>query len=367
MVIAGILAIVTGHFRLSGLPRVFRLALIAWPSALILSALFGEFVSLEALLLSLFPVGWFLLVIALRPKPMYLAMAIVASCSLIAAIALLQYLGLDPFHFIGWTRLTYQSPRMRVIGTLGNPNFVAAVLVAGIPLSVHLGKLIKRQIFYYPMMILQAAAVFATGSRAAVAALIASAVWLGILGKFVRWRLMMAIALLMVVLIPLMPSRSLISTLEGRCYIWQVTVPHVLDRPLLGFGPGAFEPKFIEWETSYWRDGRGTDAQRKYTGLQAHAHNDYIEILLNGGITTFFSLWLLLGLFLANVFQTARHGCDDTLAGTSAGVVAMAAVAMIDFPFHRPTELFFLWTLMALAFSIKHSGSQKPLSPKEVT
>jgi O-antigen ligase len=198
-------------------------------------------------------------------------------------------------------------------------------------------------------MTLQLAAVFATGSRAAIAALTAVLVWLGALGPFSRWRLATA-ALIMIVLLPLMPSRSLMNTIEGRFYIWRVTAAHLLERPLFGFGPGAFEPKFVEWETSYWLEGRGTAGQRRYSGLQVHAHNDYLEILVNSGLAALLSFWLLLGSFLAFAFQKARHAPGGLLTGASAGVVALAAVALVDFPFHRPPELFLLCTLMAIAF-----------------
>lgn len=358
VVIAGILAIGTGNFRLPELPKVFLISLVAWPSALIVSSLFGEFVSQEALWLSLFSQGWFLLVVVLRPNAMHIAVAVAASCAVTAAISLCQYMGFDPFRLIGWTASAYSSPRMRVIGALGNPNFVAAVLVAGLPLSVHLGKRLKPQAGYYVLIALELAAIFATGSRAAIAALIAALLWLWALGQFARWRLMVAAALIIIALLPLMPSRSFKNTIEGRFYIWRVTASHLFERPLLrtgfGFGPGAFEPKFIEWETAYWRDGRGAADQRRFSGLQAHAHNDYLEILVDSGFAAVLSLGFLLGSFTAFAFQLAGKSRGDFPAGTaaaaSAGVVALAAVAMVDFPFHRPVALFFLWTLMALVF-----------------
>ncbi|MCX5846566.1 MAG: O-antigen ligase family protein [Deltaproteobacteria bacterium] len=350
VVLAGILALSTGNFRWPTLPRGFLLSLIAWPSTLIISALFGKFVSLETLWLALFSLGWFVLVMALRPKSMHLAMAVTASCTVIAAIALLQYLGFDPFRLFGWATPAYGSPRMRVLGTLGNPNFVAAFLVAGIPLTIHLGKLLKSRALYYLAITLQVAAVFATGSRAAIVALIGALVWIGALGQFARWRLMTAVALTVLLLLPWMPSRSLMNTLEGRFYIWRVTASHLLERPVFGYGPGAFEPKFIEWETAHWLDGLGTSDERKFSGLQAHAHNDYLETIVDSGFAAILSLGFLLGSFFTSAFQIERDASGDLPTGASAGVVALAAVAMVDFPFHRPAELFLLWTLMAIVF-----------------
>ena len=346
----GIFAVITGHFRWSTLPRGVRLSLIAWTSALTVSTLFGQIVSQETLWLSLFSIGWFLLAMAVSPKSEHIAMAVSAACAVTAAIALLQYLGLDPFSLFGWTPSSYGSPRMRVIGTFGNPNFVAAVIVAGMPLSFHPGKLLKHRAIHLFVIALEVAAIFATGSRAAVAALIAVLVWVTALGLVKRWRLMVAAGLIIIGLLPLMPSRSLMVTLSGRFYIWRVTASHLFERPLFGFGPGAFEPKFIEWETGYWRDGRGSADQRQFSGLQAHAHNDYLEILVDSGFAGALGLLFLLGSFFSFAFQQAKRTPGGFSAGASAGVIALASVALVDFPLHRPAELFLFWTLIALVY-----------------
>ena len=63
VVVAGIYAMIACRLNWSYLPKGFRLTLIAWPSALAVSALFGQFVSHETFWLSLFCIGWFLIVI----------------------------------------------------------------------------------------------------------------------------------------------------------------------------------------------------------------------------------------------------------------------------------------------------------------
>jgi O-antigen ligase len=361
VVIAGACAIGACRRGWPALPRGFRLSLIAWPCALSVSALSGEFVSLEALWLSLFSIGWFLLVVTLRPNPLHIAMGVAAACAVITIIALLQYVGLDPFRLFGWTTPLYGSPRMRVIGTAGNPNFVAAILVAGMPLSITLGTLLKRRILFTILSFIEIAAVFATGSRAAILALAVVLLWLVAIKRFANLRMMALGVLIIFSLLPFMPSRPLMTTIDGRLYIWRVTSGHLLDRPLFGYGPGGFEPKYIEWETNYWRDGRGSADERGFASLQAHAHDDYLETLVDGGLACLVSLLSLLSSFLVFVFHRAREPGGELVTGASAGVVSLAAVALVDFPLHRPTELFLLWTLMALAFLANkvESGQQR--------
>jgi hypothetical protein len=349
VVVAGICAVGLGLLSRPRLPRGVLFSLILWAVALACSAAFAEFVSREALVLPLFSMAWFLLVVALRPKAVYLAAAMSLACLAVAVIVLLQYSGLDPFRFLGWAGHQQVSPRMRVGGTLGNPNFAAALLVSGMPVAWALGKIRKWRSFPYIVMIVEASAVFATGSKAGVLAVSASLLWLGGLATpaLRRWVAAGAVAVIAVALF--MPSRPVLTTIEGRLYIWRVTAAHLLERPLTGFGPGAFEPKYVAWETRYWREGHGTDAERTFAQLQAHAHNDYLETMVDSGAIGVLGMVSLMLSFLVFAFRQARDAGNELVAGASAGVVALAAVALVDFPLRRPTELFCFWTLVAVA------------------
>ena len=59
-------------------------------------------------------------------------------------------------------------------------------------------------------------------------------------------------------------------TLTGRTEIWAILVPYALERPILGYGYGGF-----------W-----TDAIRQLTS--SHAHNGYLDIILNLGFVGLF-------------------------------------------------------------------------------
>jgi O-antigen ligase len=350
VVLAGIFAVAGVRPSWPPLPRGFYFALIGWFSTLIVSAAIGQYVSPESLFLSLLCIGWFIVAVALRANAVHVAVAVAASCTAVSIIAIMQYLGLDPFHLFGWASIPYGSPRMRTYSTLGNPNFVGAFLVGGTPLFLALGKLLKRKALFSFLLLLNATAVLATGSRAVSAAIMAALIWLVALRHSARWWLL-ALAVLMITLIfAFTPARPLKTTIEGRFYIWQVIGSHMLERPLFGFGPGGFEPKYIEWETLYWREGRGYTNQRTFAALQAHAHNDYLETIVDRGFIGLSSLVSLLGSFLYSAFRQTKTTGSELLAGASAGVVALTLVAVVDFPFQRPAELFLLWTLMAVGY-----------------
>lgn len=349
VIVVGVLVASQGRLRWPGLPRGFNASVCALLAALTMSSIVGSFVSLKVLLLPLSVMGWFVLLLVVRPRTIYLAMAIAFSSAGVAVIALLQYVGLDPFSLLGWTVSQYGSPRMRVVGTLGNPNFVASLIVSAMPLVWILGDLLRRQTLFLSLLALEVMAVFATGSRAGILAIIATFCWLGAVGRLAP-RTIVAATVLLLLLSSFMPSRALLSTIEGRLYIWRVTVPHLIERPLLGWGPGSFQPKYIEWETLYWQGGHGSERDREFAQLQAHAHNEYLEMMVDQGLVGTLGMLAILASFLAFAGRHAKKIGGELVAGASAGVVALAATALVDFPLHRPTELFLFWTLIAITF-----------------
>ena len=61
------------------------------------------------------------------------------------------------------------------------------------------------------------------------------------------------------------------ATLTGRTILWQITWQSILERPLLGYGYGA-----------YWLSRFG---DQSYLGwVPWHAHNGYLDMQLGGGI-----------------------------------------------------------------------------------
>ncbi len=346
-----LLAASYGLLRWPSFPFSFQVALVVWLAALGASAAFGDFASPSAFFLPLFAAAWFLLLLMIRPRAEDLAFMLALSGGMVALIALLQFFGLDPFALLGWAAPPGGSSRIRVFATLGNPNFVAAFLVAVMPLTIAMGITLRQRLLFSVVVALQTAAIFATGSRAAILALIAVLVWLAVLRRLVNWRYLAGTAVLIAVLLLVYaPSRPLKTTLLGRYYIWHVTATHLAERPVFGFGPGGFAAKYVEWETEYWREGRSSASERQFAALQDHAHNDYLETLVDSGVAGLASFVALLLSSLVFAFRQAQRKVSELATGASAGVIALMAVALVDFPFRRPTELFLFWTLMGLVF-----------------
>jgi putative inorganic carbon (hco3(-)) transporter len=340
----------TGLLRRKSIPSKGLWAAAVWISALALSAGFGDDSSLPELLHALVPCAGFLLLLWISPKPHRLVLALVLSGSVVALVALLQFVGLDPFLLMSLTGSLQGNSRIRIFATLGNPNFVAAFLAAILPLTISYSLPENRRsgkiAAYVPIagVLLQAGAIFATGSRAPILGLAASGAWLAFRKARSRMRFVGAGLALCGLLLLFSPARPLDKTIAGRFHIWKTVGSHITEIPVAGFGPGAFEIRFAQWETAAL-SSNPTIPDHPFAGLQDHAHNDYLEILVDHGFLGLLTFLVVLAWLLPLFPPVRMAGLAD---GMIASVIALLAVALVDFPLHRPAERYLFWTLMAL-------------------
>jgi putative inorganic carbon (HCO3(-)) transporter len=326
---------------------------LAWLALVSASALWGETVSLRALLIGLLPPASFLLLTWLKPSPVLLASALVASGSVIGCIALAQYLGLDPFRLIGWQAAPAGAARLRIYASLGNPNFVAAALACILPLTwMFEGSRLRNRLLPVSAAALMLAGIIATGSRAPIlgaVALVLCAVWIfPSVSPRKRVLGLVSIVLLVVLIAGLSTGRPVREALQGRFFIWRVAVSQASARSLiLGDGPGAFAIRYPEWETQWAASMPRNQENMRFLGYQEHAHNDGLEVLLEQGIPGFV-LVLLIPFGVWRLFRVGGLEFDRCAAGAVSGMAVFGGLACVDFPFHRPAESFIFWTLLAI-------------------
>jgi putative inorganic carbon (HCO3(-)) transporter len=303
----------------------------------------------------------------LRPEPVHLAAAHVIGATGVAIVAVMQWAGLDPFALAGWVApLAGASPRLRIYGTLGNPNFVAALLTGAVPLTI--GLIVQSQSHSHSQtqsqsqsttasgarlplplglaaLTFQVLALAATGSRAgALGLIVAGLTW--ILSGPRTWRRRVAVAcgLAAVVIIGVSTARPLRETLAGRIYIWQVVWPHAFEAPWVGQGPGAFALLYPGWEREARRKPPTAAAAHYFAGPQQHAHNDYLEALVERGLAGPVTLLLV----LTTCLRGGRRASEPLGIGAAAALAALGAVALVDFPLARPAETALWWSCAAL-------------------
>jgi O-antigen ligase len=126
----------------------------------------------------------------------------------------------------------------------------------------------------------------------------------------------------------------------GRAHFWGVTVDIIKTHPWLGIGLGAFGVVYT-----------GYDSRNGMYRLE-QAHNDYLQVLSDGGI-----IGGLLGLFfLVNLFRmgfTRRDSRDDFRRGVATGAMAgcfgVLVHSFFDFTLHTPANALLFLVLAALA------------------
>jgi hypothetical protein len=242
----------------------------------------------------------------------------------ISVVVLLQRLGLDPLRTFGPQRLT---ERLAIYGTLGNPDFVASILLP-------LGVLSLSGRWWQTLIISLALAL--TGSLAVVSSALIAMLAAPRAGKW--WWLLLIIA-------PLF-TRDVGQTIRGRAYLVKVAAPHLLDAPLLGSGPVV--NGWPEWELTFWQ-ARCADAacvaaspDGRFVGRQDHVHADWLEVPLAHGLLGLCALLLALAAPL--------HAARKTSPLFFAALVAALSRGLVDFPLERPADLCLLAALCCLPF-----------------
>jgi putative inorganic carbon (hco3(-)) transporter len=338
----------TGRIRRK-LPPGVTVALAIWVIALSISAGAGDAVSFYELLRNLLACASLPLLLWIEASPRKLVLALIVSGTLVAVVALLQWVNLDPFLLLNLTSSLQGNSRIRIFATFGNPNFVAAWLAAILPLTVFLpagsGELRSGwRILQIAAGLLQIAAIFATGSRAPILGFVVSGVWLLFCrgGRNLRW--ILPTLAFCILLLWFSPARSLEKTISGRVYIWRIALSHAAQIPLTGFGPGAFSLRYAQWETDHIRQNpKGPDVV--FFGFQDHAHNDYVEFLVDYGVIGLCAFFTVIGIATPLLFRRPQSSLER---GIGASFIILLAVAAVDFPLHRPAEVYLFWTQLAL-------------------
>jgi putative inorganic carbon (hco3(-)) transporter len=348
------------------LPSRAIAAAAVWITAVSLSAGTGDEASIHELIWNLLPCAGFLLLLWTGVRPQRIVCALIFSGMIVALIALLQFAGWDPFLLLNLTGAPHESTRMRIFSTAGNPNFVAALLTALLPLTL----------FYTPSGIgvpggfwrffkigaalIFTGAIIATGSRAPIVGFVTMGIWFIFRKTRFAARFILAGLAICAVLLLLSPARPIPKTVSGRIYIWSIIGAHLSEIPFAGYGPGAFPLRFAAWETEYIR-AHPDNLNQPFFGLQDHAHNEYVEFLVDYGIVGLAAFIAVIVLSLSIPRSKERPLLAD---GIEASVIALLAIAIVDFPLHRPAELYLFWTQLALFYIL--SGTV-PLSDAEIS
>lgn len=230
----------------------------------------------------------------------------------------------------------------RVAGFDSNANWAALAIALAIPMAWHLAITSGRRWIQWLDGLYLLAALVAIGLTASRGGLIAALLALTIVpftfGRLGWWRSTLIVVLLVsasiaawnilpkenVARIAAGPTELTQGDLTGRTEIWQAGLQVLPDRPLLGYGSGAYSVAVVPVL------GRGIDS-----------HNGYLAILVQLGVV---GLALFVGLILLAAVPPAlaSRGSERVFYVVLAAVLVVALLPA-NFEFHKAT-----WFILAL-------------------
>lgn len=137
---------------------------------------------------------------------------------------------------------------------------------------------------------------------------------------------------------------------SGRLHFWSVAWQIFLQHPVIGAGFDSFGVAFTRFDTwnGFYRVER--------------AHNDYLQMLADGGIVGLACVISFVGLFVKKGISAISNQRDRLLrsivTGAFAGCLGILIHSFFDFPLRTPANALFFLLLVVLAVGIGR-GDQK--------
>lgn len=113
---------------------------------------------------------------------------------------------------------------------------------------------------------------------------------------------------------------------NGRLFIWQTTCKVIADKPLFGYGPGAFSHAYGEIQSTYFASGNYTEQEERVAGAPEYAFNEPLQLCVEGGI-------ILLMLFLSLVVWGINKGISNKEYIACSGIISLFLFSLSSYPF----------------------------------
>ncbi len=264
------------------------------------------------------------------------------------------------------TLLWYRKPEYvtgRVHGTYRNPDHFAGYMEMVIPL--HLSQVLtwrhrslytteersKRLLGIFLVVVLTISLFFSI-SRAGIVAFVASfAFWTflnlkekereraRLTGYLWFFLILLAAYLLWIGLDPILERffQTAQEIERGRTLVWKDTLKMIKDFPIFGTGLGTYRHSFPLYKTL---------PQQVFF---SHAHNDYLELLAEGGLALIIPfLW-----GMGRILKWSLSSPSLITRGATTGVVALLIHSFFDFNFHIPANAYIFFTLAGISWTAR--------------
>ncbi|HVB98239.1 MAG TPA: O-antigen ligase family protein [Candidatus Dormibacteraeota bacterium] len=244
--------------------------------------------------------------------------------------------------------------------------FAELILPLGLALLLFDGERQERRLLVGLFVVFPAAALLLSSSRAGVVCFLFELFLLGILTGMLgrrsqRWLLAGMVVAILALAVWLGVGYTVQRFIQGngtemslisRLEMSRDTLHIFLDHPLLGTGMGTFETAYPRYQTHS-------------VGLIVnHAHNDYVELLSDGGIVAgIFGLAFLVILYRHGIRNLRRARTPLTRSLYAGGLVACTGLLtheLVDFNLHIPSNAIIFLVIAALTTAVIPEPIAKP-------
>lgn len=101
---------------------------------------------------------------------------------------------------------------------------------------------------------------------------------------------------------------------NGRLFMWKIASNVIADKPLIGYGPGAFSYAYGEKQSAYFASGDYTEQEERVAGAPEYAFNEYLQLGVEGG-------FILLIIFLSLVIWGIGKGISNKEYTACSGLI----------------------------------------------
>ncbi len=334
--------------------------------------------------------------------------AIAVIGGIVAVIAIAQWFGVNFERGVRIVRLKESIAKTEIYSTIGNPNYLAAVLAFLLPVMISLA--VARQqptgstrnrlfpgrwplapgpsFLFWGCAGVSLVALLLSRSKGGLAAAIIGLVVLWVLWGVHdhwsrrRWLLTGAGGLGLAFLLYLLvvwqaPSLGMEwgklihlswddPSVKGRLLIWRTALEMIKAHPVIGVGTGAFGPQYQAYRALVF--DRLVDPAATYPASEhsydeaGHAHNDWLQLAAENGLVglALFTLFMW-AVYTAGVRLLRNRAASQEvplpftlyplpphlLCGLLAGMSALLVHALVDFPLHQPASTLLFWLGLA--------------------
>lgn len=266
----------------------------------------------------------------------------------IYSVCFLQaYYGL--FQLAGW--LPSNHSNFAVTGSFDNPAGFVVVLSLGFPMGLFLLAKAKKIEWYLTVasLIVIAVAVFFSGSRTGMLAIIISSGVFFLLRTNItdKLRQLKYYKSLLVLFLGLFICGALIlycqkkDSADGRLLVWKVSTEMIKDKPILGYGLGAFHAKYMDYQADYFKNNPDSEFKLLADNVK-HPFNEFIKVAVEFGIA---GLAVILSVILLVTWKLLKSKNENRVFALS-GLASFFMLACFSYPLQYVAT----WLLLVFYF-----------------